>query len=86
MNENAIVEELYDAINNHGLMNTICTVFGKGCQIELGYTKKLCDTEVKDLDLSVRSCPSIRSYEADMLLQLFRFFARHIRRITRTLP
>ena len=56
MNENAIVEELYEAIENHGLMNTLCTVFGKGCQIELGYTKKLCDTEVKNLEgLSVRS-------------------------------
>ena len=56
MNENAIVEELYNAIDTHGLMNTICAVFGKGCQIELGYTQKLCDTEVKDLDgLSVRS-------------------------------
>ena len=46
MNENAIVEELYDAIENHGLMNTICAVFGKGAQIELGYTQKLCDTNV----------------------------------------
>lgn len=56
MNENAIVEELYEAIKNHGLMNTLCTVFGKGCQIELGYTQKLCDMEVKDLEgLSVRS-------------------------------
>ena len=55
MNENAIVEELYGAIEDHGLMNTLCTVFGKGCKIELGYTQKLCDTEVKDLDLSVRS-------------------------------
>ena len=56
MNENAIVEELYEAIGNHGLMNTLCTVFGKGCQIELGYTQKLCETEVKDLEgLSVRS-------------------------------
>ena len=56
MNENAIVEELYNAIDTHGLMNTICAVFGKGCQIELGYTQKLCDTEVKDLEgLSVRS-------------------------------
>ena len=55
MNENAIVEELYDAIENHGLMNTICAVFGKGAQIELGYTQKLCDTNVADLDLSVRS-------------------------------
>ena len=56
MNENAIVEELYAAIENHGLMNTLCTVFGKGCQIELGYAQKLCDTEVKDLEgISVRS-------------------------------
>ena len=55
MNKNAIVEELYEAIENHGLMNTICTVFGKGAQIELGYTQKLCDTNVADLDLSVRS-------------------------------
>ena len=56
MNENAIVEELYEAIENHGLMETLCAVFGKGCQIELGYTQKLCDTEVKDLEgLSVRS-------------------------------
>ena len=55
MNENAIVDELYDAIDNHGLMNTLCAVFGKGCQIELGYTQKLCDTNVSELDLSVRS-------------------------------
>ena len=56
MNDNAIVEELYEAVENHGLMETICAVFGKGCQIELGYTKKLCDTEVKELDnISVRS-------------------------------
>lgn len=55
MNENAIVDELYGAIEDHGLMETLCAVFGKGCKIELGYTQKLCDTEVKDLDLSVRS-------------------------------
>lgn len=55
MNENAIVEELYEAIERHGLMETLLAVFGKGCQIELGFTQKLCDTEVKDLDLSVRS-------------------------------
>ena len=55
MNENASVEELYGAIEDHGLMETLCAVFGKGCKIELGYTQKLCDTEVKDLDLSVRS-------------------------------
>ena len=56
MNENAIVEELFEAVENYGLMNTICAVFGKGAQVELGYTQKLCETEVKDLDgLSVRS-------------------------------
>ena len=55
MNENAIVQELYEAINDHGLMNTICAVFGKGAMVELGFTQKLCDTNVTDLDLSVRS-------------------------------
>ena len=55
MNENAIVEELSDAIETHGLMNTITTIFGKGAVIEMGFTKTLCDTEVKDLGLSVRA-------------------------------
>ena len=55
MNENAIVKELYAAIENHELMNTICAVFGKGAQVEIGYTQKLCEMEVKALDaLSVR--------------------------------
>ena len=55
MNENAIVDELYEAIKDYGLMVILCHVFGTGCQIELGFSKRLCDTEVKDLDLSVRS-------------------------------
>lgn len=55
MNENAIVEELYGAIEDHGLMETLRAVFGKGCRIELGFTQTLCDTEVSQLDLSVRS-------------------------------
>ena len=29
MNENAIVEELYEAVENHGLMENLCAVFGK---------------------------------------------------------
>ena len=55
MNTHAIIEELYGAIEEHGLMNALCAIFGKGCKIELGFTQKLCETEVKDLDLSVRS-------------------------------
>ena len=55
MGDNVIVEELYVSIKNQGLMKTLRAMFGRGCQIELGYTKKLCDTELKDLDLSVRS-------------------------------
>ena len=56
MEKNAIVEELYEEIDSHGVMNTLCAVFGTGCQIELGFTQKLCDAEVKELEnLSVRS-------------------------------
>ena len=49
------VENLYEAIERYGLMNTLCAEFGKGCQIELGYTQRLCETSVSELDLSVRS-------------------------------
>ena len=55
MNENAITQELYEAIKDNGLMNTICAVFGRGARVELGFSQKLCDTNVADLDLSVRS-------------------------------
>ena len=55
MNENAIVDELYDTIREYGVMDTLCYVFGKGAEMEMGFTKRLCDTEVKDLPISVRA-------------------------------
>ena len=55
MKEKQFLEELQAKIEENGLMETLCAVFGKGCEIELGYTQKACDTEVADLDLSVRS-------------------------------
>ena len=55
MNKVAIIEELYDEINNHGLIETIGKVFGKGCKIEIGCTTNCCSTTINELDLSVRS-------------------------------
>ena len=55
MNENKRVDELYEKISRYGVMQTLCETFGAGCQIELGCTAKVCDTQLQDLDLSVRS-------------------------------
>ena len=59
MNESVIVEELFEAVDDHGLMNTLVAIFGKGAIIEMGFTQRLCETEVKDMDISVRSYNSL---------------------------
>ena len=55
MNKSILVEKLYDDIQRQGLINTIASVFGRNAKIEMGYTKKVCDTDVAYLNLSVRS-------------------------------
>lgn len=55
MEENKVVEEIYQAIENHGLMPTIKRLFGVGARIQLLFSEKSCDTAIEELDLSVRS-------------------------------
>ncbi|MBE7088541.1 MAG: hypothetical protein E7370_03355 [Clostridiales bacterium] len=55
MNENVIVEELFNEINEHGVLHTLISVFGKGAFFEMNFTQKLCDTEVTSLNISVRA-------------------------------
>ena len=55
MDEKAIVDELYEAAGSHGIVDTLIAVFGKGAIIEMGFTQKLCETEVKDMEISVRA-------------------------------
>ena len=55
MEEYKIVEEIYEAIEAHGLMKTIGTLFGAGTRISIPFSEKACSTRIADLNLSVRS-------------------------------
>lgn len=55
MEEYKVIEEIYQAIETHGLMPTIKRLFGAGTRIELPFSETSCNTEIEKLDLSVRS-------------------------------
>lgn len=55
MEEYKVIEEIYQAIENNGLMPTIKKFFGAGTRIELPFSEKSCNTEIENLDFSVRS-------------------------------
>ena len=55
MEEYKVVEEIYQAIETFGLMPTIKKLFGAGTKIRMPFSKSSCDTEIENLDLSVRS-------------------------------
>lgn len=55
MEEYKVVEEIYQAIETYGLMPTIKRLFGAGTRIQLPFSETSCNTEIDQLDLSVRS-------------------------------
>lgn len=55
MNENAVVEKVYHSIKRNGLIESLGAVLTAGAQVEMGFNQRCCDTEVGELDLSVRS-------------------------------
>ena len=55
MEEHKVVEEIYQAIETHGLIPTIKRLFGAGKRIQLPFSETSCNTEIEQLDLSVRS-------------------------------
>ena len=55
MEEYKVVEEIYQAIETHGLMPTIKKLFGAGTKIQIPFSETSCNTEIEKLDLSVRS-------------------------------
>ena len=55
MEENKVIEEIYQAIECHGLMETIKKLFGAGTKIQLAFSDSACNTEIEKLNLSIRS-------------------------------
>ncbi len=49
-----VVNELYGAVAQYGLVETINKVFGKHAKMKLGFSQKACDISVEELALSVR--------------------------------
>lgn len=70
MEENKVVEEIYQAIENHGLMPTIKRLFGAGARIQLLFSEKSCDTAIEELDLSVRSYNCLKRAELNTVRQV----------------
>ena len=50
-----VVDEIYELIEQDGLMPVIKVLFGAGAQIELYFSENAYKTEIEKLDLSVRS-------------------------------
>ena len=51
---------LYDAIEQHGLVQTLHTVFGGRLPVSIPLSRAVCDTEVAEMELSVRAYNCLR--------------------------
>ena len=60
MNKDAIVSEIYDAVSNHGLAQTLYALFGNSVSIKMAYSKKCCETIIEALSFSVRSYNALK--------------------------
>lgn len=64
------VNDLHLAIRNFGLIRVLSEVFGKGAKIKLWFSKKGCDTDICDLNLSVRSYNCLKRANVSTVGQL----------------
>ncbi|MBR2987826.1 MAG: hypothetical protein IKC63_07375 [Clostridia bacterium] len=55
-----IAEVLYDAVNEHGLLSTLYSVFGPRISFSLPLTAKSCDTSLDDMEFSVRASNALK--------------------------
>ena len=51
---------LYDAIEQHGLVQTLHTIFGGKLPVSIPLSRAACDTEVAEMELSVRAYNCLR--------------------------
>ena len=55
-----IAEILYEAVNEHGLLSTLYSVFGARLTFSLPLTAKSCDTPLDDMEFSVRASNALK--------------------------
>ena len=51
---------LYDAIEQHGLVQTLHTIFGGKLPVSIPLSRAACETEVAEMELSVRAYNCLR--------------------------
>ncbi len=57
-----IADILFDAINEHGLMLTLYTIFGTHFSFSIPLTTKACDTALDDMEFSVRASNAMKRH------------------------
>lgn len=51
---------LYDAIEQHGLVQTLHTVFGKNLPVAIPMSRTTCEASIEEMELSVRAYNALR--------------------------
>lgn len=60
MMKDEIVIELYKSANENGLIPTLYGAFGKSVKVSVPFSKKACDTEVDNIEFSVRAMNALK--------------------------
>lgn len=55
-----IADILFEAINEHGFLSTLYTVFGPSINLSLPMTAKACDTPLDEMEFSVRASNALK--------------------------
>ena len=66
-NKEMVVNELYNAVEKHGLIRVIHKMFGNGAKMNLGFTKNVCDISIEELSLSVRGFNVLKRSNLDSI-------------------
>lgn len=55
MRKDEVVNELFNAANEFGVVEVLDAVFGSSVRVSIALSQKTCDTEIDTLDFSVRA-------------------------------
>lgn len=60
MNHISIAETLFASAKENGLIETLHAVWGDSIRVNIGYSKRVCETSIDEIDFSVRSSNALK--------------------------
>ena len=60
MSKEEIALELYNSAKENGFLDTIYEVIGQKVRVSVAFTKKACDTNIDDIEFSVRATNALK--------------------------